>query len=101
MVTIDVTDGALTSSMTFAWNVDPARGTWIDYTDDSNTLSVTDDSDEKDIAVGDLNKDGWDDIIIVRKAPFMETEARTRPASHERVGYSCGSNGRLRTWLCD
>ena len=76
-VTVDVTDGASSGSITFTWNIDAARGTWIDYTDDSNTLSVTDDSDEKDIAVGDLNKDGWDDIIVVRKAPFMETEART------------------------
>ena len=77
MVTVEVTDGAETSSMTFSWNVDPARGSWIDYTDDSNTLSIAGDSEEKDIAVGDLNKDGWDDIIVVRKAPFMETEAKT------------------------
>ena len=82
MVTIDVTDGALTSSMTFAWNIDPARGSWIDFSDDSNTaITLTsvpsDDGEEKDLAVGDLNKDGWEDIIVVRKAPFMETEART------------------------
>ena len=76
-VTVDATDGFSSGSTTFTWTIDAARGTWIDYTDDSSTLSVTNDSDEKDIAVGDLNKDGWDDIIVVRKAPFMETEART------------------------
>ena len=81
MVTINVTDGVLTSSMTFAWNIDPARGSWIDYTDDSAvaitlTSVPSDDGEEKDIAVGDLNKDGWDDIIVVRKGPFMDTDAR-------------------------
>ena len=80
MATIEVSDGAVSSSMTFPWNVDPARGSWIDYTDDSSVgITITSisgaDGEEKDIAVGDLNKDGWDDIIVVRKAPFMETDA--------------------------
>ena len=81
MVTVDVTDGLSNGSMTFTWNINPARGSWIDYTDDS-AIAITltsvpdDDGEEKDVAIGDLNKDGLDDIIVVRKAPFMETEAR-------------------------
>ena len=77
MVTIEANDGTETSSMTFMMNIDPARGSWIDFTDDSNTLSIADDSEEKDIAVGDLNKDGYDDIVVVRKEGFMGLGART------------------------
>ncbi|MEM8486210.1 MAG: putative Ig domain-containing protein, partial [Bacteroidota bacterium] len=76
-VTVDVTDGGSNGSVTFNWNIDAARGTWIDYTDDSGTLSIVGDEEEKDIAVGDLDKDGWDDIIVVRKEGFMGTGART------------------------
>ncbi|MEZ4699345.1 MAG: putative Ig domain-containing protein [Rhodothermales bacterium] len=82
MVTVTASDGEAASSTTFTWTIDAARGTWIDFTDDSSIrLDITSvpatDSEEKDVAVGDLNKDGWDDIIVVRKAPFMETVAKT------------------------
>lgn len=76
-VTVEATDGTSSGSVSFNWTVDAARGTWIDYNDDTNALSLTDDSEEKDIAVGDLNKDGWDDIVVVRKEGFMGTGART------------------------
>ena len=80
-VTIEATDGISNGAVTFTWTVNAARGSWIDFSDESSSaLSITsvpfDDSDEKDLAVGDLNKDGWDDIIVVRKAPFMESDAR-------------------------
>ena len=79
-VTIEATDGFSSGSTTFSWSIDAARGSWIDYTDDSNTISISsiplDDSEEKDVAVGDLDKDGRDDIIVVRKGPFMDTDAR-------------------------
>ncbi|MCH8316598.1 MAG: VCBS repeat-containing protein [Planctomycetes bacterium] len=35
-----------------------------------------DDNQEKDVAVGDLNRDGWDDLIVVRKQPFSTPGAR-------------------------
>lgn len=48
---------------------------WIDLTDETSTrLQLTtvpdNDAEEKDIAIGDLNQDGWTDIVIVRKNPF-------------------------------
>lgn len=80
-VTIEANDSATTGSTTFTWSIDAAPGSWIDFDDDSaigvSLSSVpTDDGEEKDLAVGDLNKDGWDDIVVVRKEPFMGTGAR-------------------------
>jgi len=45
---------------------------WQDETETRLVLSSVANSDgqEKDISVGDLNNDGWDDVIIVRKEPF-------------------------------
>ncbi len=75
--TVNVEDGGSTGSVSFNWTVNAARGTWVDYNDDTSNLSLANDSDEKDLAVGDLNKDGWDDIIVVRKDGFMGTGPRT------------------------
>jgi len=52
-----------------------ASGQWIDFQDETTTrLSLTtvplNDDREKDIAVSDLDKDGWTDVVIVRKEPF-------------------------------
>ena len=80
-VTVNVTDGNSSGTTSFSWNIDSARGSWIDFTDDSNfavtlTTVPASDTEEKDVAVGDLDRDGWDDIIVVRKEPFMGTGAR-------------------------
>ena len=48
---------------------------WISFTDETATrmsLSTvaTNDQEEKDLVVGDFDKDGWDDVVISRKEPF-------------------------------
>ncbi|MEM9050732.1 MAG: FG-GAP-like repeat-containing protein [Bacteroidota bacterium] len=52
---------------------------WLDFSDATPTrLSVTtvanSDDEEKDIAVADLDNDGFDDVIVVRKEPFLITQ---------------------------
>ena len=78
-VTIQATDGISEGTISFDWLIYGAPGEWVDYTDDSavavqvNSVPLND-SEEKDMAVGDLNNDGWDDIVVVRKEPFMGQE---------------------------
>jgi hypothetical protein len=48
---------------------------WASYTKDNSRLNannstVMNDSEEKDYAWGDLDQDGWTDLIIVRKTPY-------------------------------
>ncbi|MFT4661819.1 MAG: hypothetical protein ACI8XB_002100 [Patiriisocius sp.] len=48
---------------------------WLDWQDETASRLVltsvaNSDGEEKDISVGDLNNDGWDDVIVVRKEPF-------------------------------
>jgi hypothetical protein len=49
---------------------------WVNFTDQTATRLVadpavgSDDREEKDYAVGDVDRDGWDDVIVVRKRPF-------------------------------
>jgi hypothetical protein len=59
-----------------------ARAQWLDWdiqTDSRLQLTsvATSDDEEKDIWPVDLNKDGWTDVIVVRKEPFS---AATEPA---------------------
>ncbi len=63
-----------------------ASAQWVDFTTEtSNRLRIrpyvdgtahVGDDQEKDFAVGDLNKDGWDDTIVVRKRPFSNAGPR-------------------------
>ncbi len=51
---------------------------WLDFSDATpSRLTVTSvansDDEEKDIAVADLDNDGFDDVIVVRKEPFLIT----------------------------
>ena len=55
---------------------------WLDWTEDTDNRLVlssvaTTDPEEKDIWAADFNNDGWDDVIVVRKAPF--SNAQTPP----------------------
>ncbi len=55
-----------------------AQNTWVEWDDESATWlsGIADNSHEKDIAISDLNKDGWVDIIVVHKAPFSNPGPR-------------------------
>lgn len=50
---------------------------WEDLTSSNLTVSTVANSDdeEKDISAADLNKDGWTDIVVVRKEPFSDWKA--------------------------
>lgn len=58
---------------------------WLTYAPGANRIqtpggapatAITSDADEKDIASGDLDKDGWVDLVIVRKEPYTTTGKR-------------------------
>ena len=55
---------------------------WVSYTDETATRLVidaavgVDDEEEKDFTSGDVDKDGDDDLIIVRKLPFTNAGPR-------------------------
>lgn len=57
---------------------------WVRFAQDTTRIEdsngaaatyITGDVQEKDMATGDLDKDGWTDLIIVRKQPFTTTGA--------------------------
>lgn len=61
----------------------PARGgDWIEFVDDTAARIVADpsvgtaDNQEKDYAVGDVDKDCWTDLVVVRKVPFTNPGGR-------------------------
>ena len=48
-----------------------AQSNWVDFADDRSRLQFnTNDNQEKDMVVGDVDNDGDDDIVVVRKRPF-------------------------------
>lgn len=55
---------------------------WVNFTDetdqrlDLSTVSMND-SEEKNLALGDLNGNGWTDVIVVRKVPFSTPGSRS------------------------
>jgi hypothetical protein len=44
--------------------------------DGTTATQVTNDTDEKDYAVGDVNRDGWPDLVVMRKQPAATTGKR-------------------------
>jgi hypothetical protein len=59
-----------------------ASAQWLSFENETATRLVlstvpTNDSQEKDIATGDLNQDGWMDVVVSRKNPFSNPGART------------------------
>jgi hypothetical protein len=55
---------------------------WVQYANQTGTRLVADpgvgisDPEEKDYAVGDFNRDGWTDLVVVRKQPFTTAGKR-------------------------
>ena len=48
-----------------------AFGQWVDFVDERSRLQFnTNDDQEKDLIVGDIDNDGDEDIVVVRKMPF-------------------------------
>lgn len=61
-----------------------SQAQWLEWNDETDTRLVlstvaNSDDEEKDIWVADFNNDGWDDAIVVRKAPF--SNSNTPPKS--------------------
>ncbi|MFT5284569.1 MAG: hypothetical protein ACI8TQ_000726 [Planctomycetota bacterium] len=48
--------------------------------------------EETDFAWGDLDKNGWDDLVVVRKQPFTSTGRRTNILLMNDLGTLTGSN---------
>ncbi len=60
-----------------------SHGQWLDWQDETDTRLVlssvaNSDGEEKDMSVGDLNNDGWDDVVVVRKEPFSVQTAAAK-----------------------
>ena len=55
---------------------------WVEFARDDSRLAVgaqllTASDTEVDFAWGDVNKDGWEDLVVVRKEEFTTTGKRT------------------------
>jgi len=55
---------------------------WVSFTDETDPRIVVDsvgmlDAEEKDLDVADFDRDGWHDVVVVRKAPFSTPGAKS------------------------
>ncbi len=80
-VTVTASNDAGSSNVSFSWVVAASPANWVDFVDESSTrLSLAagflNDDQEKDVAAGDLDKNGWDDVVVVRKASFSSPGTR-------------------------
>ncbi|HRQ76651.1 MAG TPA: FG-GAP-like repeat-containing protein [Phycisphaerales bacterium] len=61
----------------------PAMGQWVNLQNQTASRMVSDaavgisDTQEKDYAWGDLNNNGWIDLVVMRKQPFTSSGRRT------------------------
>ncbi|MHC5023114.1 MAG: FG-GAP repeat domain-containing protein, partial [Planctomycetota bacterium] len=69
-----------------------AGGEWVDYVDETDTRLVAsgalgaNDTEEKDYAWGDLDNDGWIDLVNVRKQEFTTTGKRANVLFMNELG---------------
>ena len=58
-------------------NFSHGQSNWIDFSDQRSLMNFdTNDDQEKDIIAGDVDNDGDDDIVVVRKVPFSVPGSR-------------------------
>ncbi len=72
---------AVTPALSLVAFAGSASAQWLSYTNMTTTkltLSTVsaNDNQEKDIAKADFDKDGWDDLVVVRKEPFSNPGPR-------------------------
>ena len=58
-----------------------APAQWVEFDDETSTMLTVssvplNDGEEKDIAVADFDRDGWMDVLVVRKEPFSNPGPR-------------------------
>ncbi|MEM9553086.1 MAG: VCBS repeat-containing protein [Acidobacteriota bacterium] len=75
--------GLLALTLSVAMTGSPAvAGDWVTFTDETDTRLVADpsvgvdDTQEKDFAIGDVDRDGDIDLIVARKLPFTNLGPR-------------------------
>jgi len=75
---------------------------WVSFTRDDSRLSlapnqISNNSTETDLFWGDLDKDGDDDLVVVRKQPFTTTGKRTNLLLMNEGGVLVNRTGELAT----
>lgn len=65
-----------------AWCTATASADWVDFVNETGSRLIADadigenDGEEKDYSWGDLNNDGWIDLVVMRKQPFTSSGRR-------------------------